>query len=150
MNWYMHTSMSLYLDMSLSILLWMTHSPSQCPWFHHTHLHHALSCSEIFAMAYLSFFSFKWSSFCFMCLTENFLSSRSVQFSCLVMSDSLRPHESQHARHPCPSPTPRVYRNSRPLSQWCHPIISSSVIPFSSCPQTFPASGSFQMNQLFS
>ena len=65
------------------------------------------------------------------------------------MSDSLRPHEPQHARPPCPSPTPRVYPNSCPLSQWCHPTISSSVVPFSSCPQSFPASGSFQMSQLF-
>ena len=59
------------------------------------------------------------------------------------MSDSLRPHESQHARPLCPSPIPRVYPNSCPLSWWCHPTISSSVVPFSSCPQTFPASGSF-------
>ena len=72
-----------------------------------------------------------------------------VQFSCSVMSDSLQPHGLQHARLPCPSPTPGVYSNSCPLSRWCHPIISSSVIPFSSCHQSFPASGSFQMNQLF-
>ena len=65
------------------------------------------------------------------------------------MSDSLRPHEAQHARPPCPSPTPGVYSNSRPFSQWWHPAISSSVVPFSSCPQSFPASGSFQMSQLF-
>ena len=65
------------------------------------------------------------------------------------MSDSLWPHESQHARPPCPSPTPGVYPNSRPWSQWCHPTISSSVIPFSSCPQSFPASRSFPMSQLF-
>ena len=65
------------------------------------------------------------------------------------MSDSLRPHESQQAKPPCPSPTPRVYSNSCPLSWWCHPAISSSVIPFSSCPQSFPASGSFPMSQLF-
>ena len=71
------------------------------------------------------------------------------QFSCSVVSDSLRPHESQHARPPCPSPTPRVYPNSCPSSWWCHPAISSSVIPFSSCPQSLPASGSFPMSQLF-
>ena len=65
------------------------------------------------------------------------------------MSDSLWPHELQHARPPCPSPTPRVYPNSYALSGWCHPTISSSVVPFSSCPQSFPASGSFQMSQLF-
>ena len=73
----------------------------------------------------------------------------SVQFSCSVMSNSLRPHESQHARLPCPSPTPGVYSNSCPSSQWCHPTISSSVVPFSSCPQSFSASGSFPMSQLF-
>ena len=71
------------------------------------------------------------------------------QFSCSVVSDSLRPHEPQHSRPPCPSPTPGVYSNSCPLSRWCHPTILSSVIPFSSCPQSFPASGSFQMSQLF-
>ena len=73
----------------------------------------------------------------------------SVQFSCSVVSDSLRPHGWQHARLPCPSPPPRIHPNSCPLSLWCHPTISSSVIPFSSCLQSFPASGSFQMSQLF-
>ena len=73
----------------------------------------------------------------------------SVQFSCSVVSDSLRPHESQHARPPCPSPTPRVHSNSRPLSWWCHPAISSSVVPVSSYPQSLPASESFPMSQLF-
>ena len=73
----------------------------------------------------------------------------SGQFSRSVVSDSLRPHELQHARPPCPSPTSRVYPNSCPLSLWCHPTISSSVVPFSSHLQTFPASGSFQMSQLF-
>ena len=72
-----------------------------------------------------------------------------IQFSCSVVSDSLRPHESQHSRPPCPSPTLRVYPNPCPLSRWCHPTISSSVIPLSSCPQSSPASGSFQMSQLF-
>ena len=75
--------------------------------------------------------------------------NNSIQFSYSAVKNSLRPHEPQHARPPCPSPTSGVYSNSCPLSQWCHPIISSSVVPFSSCPQTFPASGSFQMNQLF-
>ena len=65
------------------------------------------------------------------------------------MSDSLRPHELQHARPPCPSPTPGVHPNPCPLSRWCHPTISSSVVPFSSCPQSFPASGSFPASQLF-
>ena len=73
----------------------------------------------------------------------------SVQFSGSVVSDSLRPHGLQHARLPCPSPTPGVYSHSCPLSQWCHPTISSSVTPFSSGLQSFPASGSFQMSQLF-
>ena len=73
----------------------------------------------------------------------------SVQFSCSVMPDSLRPHEPQHARLSCQSPTPRVHSNPCPLSQWCHPSILSSVIPISACPQSFPASGSFQMSQLF-
>ena len=73
---------------------------------------------------------------------------RSVEFSRSVVSDSSQPHGSQHGRPPCPSPTPRVYPNSRPSSRWCHPAISSSVIPFS-CPQSLPASGSFPMSQLF-
>ena len=73
----------------------------------------------------------------------------SVQFSHSVVSDSLRPHESQHARPPCLSPTPRVYPNPCPLSRWWHPAISSSVIPFSSCPQSLPASGYFPMSQFF-
>ena len=70
-------------------------------------------------------------------------------FQSSVVSDSLWTHELQHAGPPCPSPTPRVHPNSCPLSWWCHPTISSSVIPFSSCPQYFPASGSFQMSQFF-
>ena len=73
----------------------------------------------------------------------------SVQFSHSVMFDSLWPHGLQHVRLPCPSPTPGVYSNSCPLSWWCHPTVSSSVIPFSSRHQSFPASGSFQMSQLF-
>ena len=73
----------------------------------------------------------------------------SVQFSPSVVSDSLRPHESQHARPPCPSPTPGVHSDSRLSSQWCHPAISSSLVPFSSCPQSLPASESFPMSQLF-
>ena len=73
----------------------------------------------------------------------------SVQFSHSVVSDSLRLHESQHARPPCPSPTPGVYSDSCPSSQRCHPTISSSVVPFSSCLQSFPASGSFPISQFF-
>ena len=73
----------------------------------------------------------------------------SVQFSRSVMSNSLQPHESQHARPPCPSPTPGSHSNSCPSSQWCHPAISSSAVPFFSCPQSLPASESFPMSQLF-
>ena len=76
-------------------------------------------------------------------------SSSSFQFSCSVASDSLRPHGLQHIRPPCPSLTPRVYSNSCPFSQWCHPTNSSSLVPFSSLLQSFPASGSFPMSQLF-
>ena len=73
----------------------------------------------------------------------------SVQYSRSVVSESLRPHGLQHARPPCPSPTPRVYSNSCPLSRWCHPTISSSVVPFSSCLQSFPTSGAIPMTQFF-
>ena len=73
----------------------------------------------------------------------------SVQFSRSVVSHSLWPHESQHARPPCSSPTPRVHSDSHPSIPWCHPAISSSVVPFSSCPQSLPASESFPMSQLF-
>ena len=81
---------------------------------------------------------------------SSFITISSVHFSCSVVSDSLRPHESQHARPPCPSPTPRVHSVSCPSSQWCHPAISSSVVPFSSFPQSLPALESFSMSQLFS
>ena len=89
------------------------------------------------------------------CLTQSYLQkwkhlcTLSVQFSRSVVSNSLWPHESQHTRPPCPSQTPRVYSNSCPSSRWCDPAISSSVVPFSSCPQFLQASGSFQMSQLF-
>ena len=82
-------------------------------------------------------------------LCGQFLPLSSVQFSRSVVSDSLWPRESQHARPPCPSPTPGVHSDSCPLSQWCHPAISSSVVPFSSCPQSLPASESFPMSQIF-
>ena len=81
-------------------------------------------------------------------LPSIFTSIRSDKISCSVMSYSLRPHASQHARPPCPTPTPGVHLDSRPSSQWCHPAISSSVIPFSSCPQSLPASESFPTSQL--
>ena len=82
-------------------------------------------------------------------LLPDLLQFSSVQLSCSVLSDSLWPHESQHTRPPCPSPTPRVHSNSWTSSRWCHPAISSSVVPFSSCPQSLPASESFSMSQLF-
>ena len=89
-----------------------------------------------------------FQSFIFLfCLTIFKLCS--VQFSRSTVSDSLQPDESQHARPPCPSPSPGVHSDSRPLSRWCHPAISYSVIPFSSCPQSLPASESFPMSQLF-
>ena len=75
--------------------------------------------------------------------------SKSIQFSCSVVSDTSQPHGLQHARPPCQLPTPRVYSNSCPLSQWCHPTISSSVIPFSSCLQSFPTSGNFPTGKIF-
>ena len=85
-----------------------------------------------------------------MCLRKKGrLGFSSVRFSHSVVSGSLWPHGLQHARLPCPSPTPRAYSNSCPLSWWCHPTISSSVVPFSSHPQSFPASGSFPMSQFF-
>ena len=87
------------------------------------------------------------------CLLEVKIMNRnkisSVQFSRSVVSNSLQTHESQHARPPCPSPTPRVHSNSCPSSRWCHPAVSSSVVPFFSCPQSLPASESFPMSQLF-
>ena len=82
-------------------------------------------------------------------IEHNHLQLSSVQFSCSVMSYALWLHGLQHTRLPCPSPTPRIYPNSCPLSQWCHPTTSSFVVPFFSCLQSFPASGSFQMSQLF-
>ena len=82
-------------------------------------------------------------------LVQRISSIRSVQFSRSVLSDSLQPYELQHTRPPCPSPTPGVHSNSRPSSRWCHPAISSSVVSFSSCPQSLPASESFPVSQLF-
>ena len=86
------------------------------------------------------------------CIADRFFTIwtiSSVQFSRSVVSDSLQPHGLQHTRLPCPSPIPRAYPNSCPLSRWCHPTISSSVVPFSSCPQSFPASASFPMSRFF-
>ena len=94
-----------------------------------------------------NFFSFLLISL-YMTVSRS-ISVSSVQFSCSVVSDSLQPYEPQHSRPPCPSPTHGVHPNSWPFSQRCHPTISSSVVPFSSCPQSLPASGSLQMSQLF-
>ena len=102
------------------------------------HLHHSL----------LPLVSESLSSFVFSG-SFNMYQTISVQFSHSVVSDSLWPHGLQHATPPCLSPTPRVYSDSRPSSRWCHTAISSSVVPFSSCPQSLPASGFFPMSQLF-
>ena len=96
-------------------------------------------------ITFFCFFVFNYLTSC-LCFSTYF---SSVQFSRSVVSDSLRPHESQHARPPYPSPTPRVHSDSCPSSQWCHPNISSSVVPFSSCSQSLQASESFPMSQLF-
>ena len=129
----------------------------------------AVSMSKAIRFWVIAFLIYNCSSFkawiafalsrraCFMKLVRAFIlittdlahPTCSVQFSPSVMSDSLQPHELQHARPPCPSPTPGVHPNPCPLSRWCHSTISSSVVPFSSCPQSFPASGSFPMSQLF-
>ena len=97
-------------------------------------------------------FPFGWAKmlYCYY-INWNFFITQfsSVQFSCSVESNFLQPHGLQHARHPCPSPTPRVHSNSCPLSRWCHLTIASSVVPFSSCLWSFPASGSFQISHFF-
>ena len=117
---------------------------------------HGISQARILEWAAISFSrgpSSPRDQICISCIGRQILyhwaTFSSVQFSHSVVSDSLRPHELQHARPPCPSSTPGVHSNSCPLTRWCHPIISSSVVPVSSCPQSLPASGSFQMSQLF-
>ena len=140
--------------LNLSILLLFFKTNVACLWklFYH------LSQCWIIVLLLSSYASWNISWFCcqvkrshdwqpcqFNCIPQ----FSSVQFSLSVVSDSLRPYESQHARPPCPSPTPGVYSNSCPLSQWCHPATSSSVVPFSSFPQSLPESGSFPMSQLF-
>ena len=122
--------------------LTLSHLYSLCEPAHHTHTHTHTHILTIFKPV------------CFQTLQcvemPPSVQFSSVHFSRSVVSDSLRPHESQHTSPPCPSPTPGVYSDSRPLSPWCHPAISSSVIPFSPCPQSLPASESFSMSQLFS
>ena len=105
-------------------------------------LHWSLRKALLSFLAILWNSAFKWVYLSFSPLLFN-------HFSRSIVSNSLRPHESQHARSPCPSPTPGVHKNSCPSSQWCHPAISCSIIPFSSCPQSLPASQSFPMSQLF-
>ena len=102
-----------------------------------------------FLIDYLENGALKSSTIILLLCIFPFYSFSSVQFSRSVVSDSLQPNESQHARPPCPSSTPGVHPNSCPSSRWCHSAISSSVVPFSSCPQSFPASRSFPMSQLF-
>ena len=122
--------------------------------FAHLFFFHFLIFSSVFHLGKFYWYIFKLtgSFFSFVLSITRFcndiLHFCSDQFSRSVMSNSLWPHEPQHARPPCPSPTPGVHPNPCPLSQWCHPTISSSVVQFSSCPQSFPASGSFQMSQL--
>ena len=122
------------LDMDLSAILPIALPMYNCHHLSKGCLHQCSKYPPVFGLS---------SSF------QTILNKSSIQFSHSVLSDSLRPHGLQHARPPCPSPAPGVYPNSCPLSRWCHPTISSSVVPLSSCPQSFPASGSFQMSQLF-
>ena len=134
----------------------MNRSMSHCNSIPHSNIFikiHSLSINEW--DVHLHFFylcSFGWSVISLPLMTSLYFMYNkfsSAQLSHSFMSNSLWPHELQHARPPCPSPAPRVHSNSCLLSQWCHPAISSSVVPFSSCPQSLPASESFPMSQLF-
>ena len=118
--------------------------PGQCQIKYPFYTKHFCSLSKV-----RLYFSVKLPSAIHACMAFWDCLLSSVEFSCSVVSDSLPPHESQHTRPPCPSPTPGAQPDSRPSSQWCHPAISSSVVPFSSCPQSLPASESFPMSQLF-
>ena len=124
--------------MHFKFLLWLS-------FYHVTFL--LLNNILLYGYTTVYLFTYQWTSWLLPCFGNYQFSS--VQFSCSVMSNSLRPHESQHARPPCPSPTPGVHWDSRPSSPWCHPAISSSVVPLSSCLQSFPASESFKMSQFF-
>ena len=141
--------MGFKIGFIILLYLFMPHHPicptkeHRIPWFHHNHFlpsfwwppaRRGSHKERIQKLPYVSSEDNFWIQF---------------QFSCSVMSNSLPPHELQHARPPCPSPTPGVRPNSCVSSRWCHPAISSSVVPFSSCPQSLPASGSFPMSQLF-
>ena len=109
----------------------------------------SLCFHTVFLLCVCVLISFSYKDSHYIGLMPTSIIFSSVKFSCSVMSDSLWPHELQHTRPPCPSPTPGVQSNSRPSSQWCHPAISSSVVLFSSCPQSLPASEPFPMSQLF-
>ena len=113
--------------------------------------HNVLNSTELYTFKWLTIVSceFQFNKKRSKKFIRSVFVALSVQFSHSVMSDSLQPHESHHARPPCPSPTPRIHSDSCPSSRWCHPAILSSVIPFSSCPQSLPASESFPMSQLF-
>ena len=127
------------------------------PWIPNPHLQYSLLSLGEDGMQCQVFSHFGWVNWVFLGHFHEYILLKCVwffscvfsQFSSSVVSDSLRPHERQHARPPCPSPIPRVYPNSCPLSWWCHPTISSSVVPLSSFPQSFQASGSFQISQFF-
>ena len=116
-------------------------------------VHHCIPYIVVQLLSHVQLLATLWTAACQVSLSfttsQSLHQFSSVQFSCSVVSNCLQPHGLQHARPPCPSPTPGVHPNSYSLSRWCHPTISSSVGPFSSCPQSFPASGSFPMSQLF-
>ena len=139
---------SMFLQMALFHSFWCLSNILLCIVYMcvyiYTHTHIYNTTSSLSIHIWWTFRLFPWLSHCKQCFSEH-----SVQFSHSVVSDSLWPHGLQHARLPCPSPPPEAYSNSRPSSQWYHPTISSSVIPFSSCLQSFPASGSFPMSQFF-
>ena len=132
--------LSLGEDVRSSDRLWVC-----SPYFFLGPLPFSCTMSNTYLWTAKTCFAF-WNAWKLMALSVQF---SSVHFSHSVVSDSLRPHESQHTRPPYPSPTPGVHSDSRPSSPWCHPAISSSVVPFSSCPQSLPASKSFPMSQLF-
>ena len=129
------------------------------PSYYSNHGKHQYLCTSCYLLLLLCFLQVKCWTFVLQISINHTLDlicfplyhqDGSVQFSCSIVSDSLRPHGLQHARAPCPSPTLKAYSNSNPLSQWCHLTISSSVVCFSSCLQSFPASGSFPISQFFS
>ena len=130
-------------------LSYSTHLPKQPPIYSTANLFYITISYFIFLKTFMKIesYSVHFSFHFIFHFHSNLFHQHSVQFSCTVMSNSLWPHGLQHARPSCPSPTPRGYWNSCPLSRWCHPAISSSVVPFCSCLQSFPASGSFQMSQ---